>query len=141
MDYMIFPKLIGLAERAWAKDPSWTTERDTAKARVLYNEDWSKFLNILGKRELPRLAYYNGGYSFRIPKPGVVLEDGKYLSNIQYPGLTIRYTTDGTEPTASSKVYTGPVNAKGVVKFRAFDEKGRGGNIAEGPANNPKPTI
>jgi hexosaminidase len=141
MDYMIFPKLIGLAERAWAKDPSWTTERDTAKARVLYNEDWSKFLNILGKRELPRLAYYNGGYSFRIPKPGVVLEDGKYLSNIQYPGLTIRYTTDGTEPTASSRVYTAPVNAKGVVKFRAFDEKGRGGNIAEGPANNPKPTI
>ncbi|MBD1364968.1 carbohydate-binding domain-containing protein [Mucilaginibacter sp. ZT4R22] len=141
MDYMIFPKLIGLAERAWAKDPSWTTERDTAKARVLYNEDWSKFLNILGKRELPRLAYYNGGYSFRIPKPGVVLEDGKYLSNIQYPGLTIRYTTDGTEPTANSKVYTAPVNAKGVVKFRAFDEKGRGGNIAEGPASNPKPTI
>jgi hexosaminidase len=141
MDYMIFPKLIGLAERAWAKDPSWTTEKDTAKARVLYNEDWSKFLNILGKRELPRLAYYNGGYSFRIPKPGVVLEDGKYLSNIQYPGLTIRYTTDGTEPTANSKVYTAPVNAKGVVKFRAFDEKGRGGNIAEGPANNPKPTI
>jgi hexosaminidase len=141
MDYMIFPKLIGLAERAWAKDPSWTTERDTAKARALYNEDWSKFLNILGKRELPRLAYYNGGYSFRIPKPGVVLEDGKYVSNIQYPGLTIRYTTDGTEPTANSKVYTTPVNAKGVVKFRAFDDKGRGGNIADGPANNPKPTI
>ncbi|RWY55615.1 family 20 glycosylhydrolase [Mucilaginibacter gilvus] len=141
MDYMIFPKLIGLAERAWAKDPSWTTERDTAKSRILYNEDWSKFLNILGKRELPRLAYYNGGYSFRIPKPGVVLEDGKYLSNIQYPGLVIRYTTDGTEPTAKSKLYNSPVDAKGLVKFRAFDSKGRGGNMAEGPATNPKPAI
>lgn len=141
MDYMIFPKLIGLAERAWAKDPAWTTEKDPNKAAELYNQDWSKFLNILGKRELPRLAYYNGGYSFRIPKPGVLLQDGKYSSNIQYPGLTIRYTTDGTEPTATSKIYEGPVDAaNGVVKFRAFDAKGRGGNIAEGTAT-PKPVI
>jgi hexosaminidase len=139
MDYMIFPKLIGLAERAWSKDPEWATERDTAKARTLYNQDWSKFLNILGKRELPRLAYYNGGYSFRIPKPGVIYQDGKYISNIQYPGMTVRYTTDGTEPTANSKVYTGPVSSTGVVKFRAFDAKGRGGNIAEG--TNPSPAI
>ena len=141
MDYMIFPKLIGLAERAWAKDPSWATEPDTAKARVLYNEDWSKFLNILGKRELPRLAYFNGGYYFRIPKPGVVVQDGKYNSNIQYPGLTIRYTTDGSEPTAGSKVYNKPVEAKGIVKFRAFDAKGRGGNVADGTVENIKPAI
>jgi hexosaminidase len=140
MEYMMFPKLIGLAERAWAKDPSWTTERDTAKARELYNQDWSKFLNILGKRELPRLAYYNSGYSFRIPKPGVILQDGKYISNIQFPGMIIRYTTDGTEPNANSKIYQGPVNATGVVKFRAFDAKGRGGNVAEADAND-KPVI
>jgi len=140
MDYMIFPKLIGLAERAWAKDPSWATERDTAKTHALYNEDWSKFMNILGKRELTRLAYYNGGYSFRIPKPGVILQDGKYASNIQYPGLTIRYTTDGTEPDASSKIYEKPVNATGVVKFRAFDAKGRGSNVAEG-TGKPEPTL
>jgi hexosaminidase len=140
MDYMMFPKLIGLAERAWAKDPSWTTERDTAKARELYNQDWSKFLNILGKRELPRLAYYNSGYSFRIPKPGVILQDGKYVSNIQFPGMTIRYTIDGTEPSADSKIYQGPVNATGVVKFRAFDVKGRGGNVAEGESSD-KPAI
>lgn len=140
MDYMIFPKLIGLAERAWAKDPAWAMEKDTAKARALYNQDWSKFMNVLGKSELPRLAYYNGGYSFRIPKPGVILQDGKYLSNIQYPGLTIRYTTDGSEPTANSKIYEGPVNATGTVKFRAFDVKGRGGHVAEGTREN-KPAI
>jgi hexosaminidase len=131
MDYMIFPKLIGLAERAWAKDPAWATERDTTKARELYNADWSKFLNILGKRELPRLAYYNGGYNFRIPKPGVILEDGKYKSNIQFPGMTIRYTTNGKEPDANSPVYEKPIPANGIIKFRAFDAKGRGGNVAE----------
>jgi hexosaminidase len=140
MDYMIFPKLIGLAERAWAKDPAWATERDTTKARELYNQDWSKFLNILGKRELPRLAYYNGGYNFRIPKPGVVLQDGKYYSNIQFPGMTIRYTTNGKEPDANSPVYSGPVNASGIIKFRAFDAKGRGGNIAE-VQNKQEPAL
>ncbi|MCQ6960163.1 family 20 glycosylhydrolase [Mucilaginibacter aquariorum] len=131
MDYMIFPKLIGLAERAWAKDPAWATERDTLKARELYNADWSKFLNILGKRELPRLAYYNGGYNFRIPKPGVILEDGKYKSNIQFPGMTIRYTTNGKEPNENSPIYENPIPANGIIKFRAFDVKGRGGNVAE----------
>ncbi len=131
MDYMIFPKLIGLAERAWAKDPAWATERDTTKAREMYNADWSKFLNILGKRELPRLAYYNGGYNFRIPKPGVILEDGKYKSNIQFQGMTIRYTTNGKEPDANSPVYEKPIPANGIIKFRAFDAKGHGGNVAE----------
>jgi hexosaminidase len=134
MEYMIFPKLLALAERAWAKDPDWTTEKDPAKSQALYNQDWSKFLNILGKRELPRLAYYNTGYSYRIPKPGVVLQDGKYVSNIQFPGMAIRYTTNGKEPDAKSKLYTGPVSATGIVKFRAFDAKGRGGNIAEAGA-------
>ena len=140
MDYMIFPKLIGLAERAWAKDPAWATERDTTKARELYNADWSKFLNILGKRELPRLAYYNGGYNFRIPKPGVILEDGKYKSNIQFPGMTIRYTTNGKEPDANSPVYEHPIPANGIIKFRAFDAKGRGGNVAE-VQNKQEPTL
>jgi hexosaminidase len=140
MDYMIFPKLIGLAERAWAKDPTWATERDTTKARELYNADWSKFLNILGKRELPRLAYYNGGYNFRIPKPGVILEDGKYKSNIQFPGMTIRYTTNGKEPNENSPVYENPIPANGIIKFRAFDAKGRGGNVAE-VQNKQEPAL
>jgi hexosaminidase len=140
MDYMIFPKLIGLAERAWAKDPAWATERDTTKARELYNADWSKFLNILGKRELPRLAFYNNGYNFRIPKPGVILEDGKYKSNIQFPGMTIRYTTNGKEPNENSPVYETPIPANGIIKFRAFDVKGRGGNVAE-VQNKQEPTM
>ncbi|TWR26567.1 family 20 glycosylhydrolase [Mucilaginibacter pallidiroseus] len=137
MDYMIFPKLIALGERAWAQDPAWTTEKDPAKAAAMYNEEWSKFLNVLGKRELPRIAYYNNGYNFRIPKPGVILQDGKYAANVQFPGMVIRYTTDGTEPTASSPVYSSPVSATGAVKFRAFDVKGRGGNVADGVNNAP----
>jgi hexosaminidase len=140
MDYMIFPRLLGLAERAWAQDPAWATEKDPVKSKEEYQAAWSNFLNVLGKRELPRLAYYNGGYNYRVPKPGISLQDGKYLSNVEFPGLTIRYTTNGKDPDASSKVYTGPVNYNGgVIKFRAFDPKGRGGNVAEGGNNNLNP--
>jgi hexosaminidase len=133
MDYMIFPRLFGLAERAWAQDPAWATEKDPIKAQQEYQQSWSVFLNVLGKREMPRLSYYNGGYNYRVPKPGISLQDGKYSSNIEFPGLTIRYTTNGKDPDAGSKIYTGPVDYKsGVIKFRAFDPKGRGGNVATG---------
>jgi hexosaminidase len=134
-EYMIFPNLLGLAERAWAADPQWATETDTAKSNAGYQQAWVNFLNILGKRELPRLTYYGGGYNYRIPKPGVVLQNGRYLVNMQYPGFTIRYTINGKDPDAKSKVYNNNVTITGDnVKFRAFDNKGNGSNVSV-PAN------
>jgi hexosaminidase len=140
MDYMIFPKLLALAERAWAPDPKWATETDPVKAKQEYQQAWSGFLNVLGKRELPRLNYYDGGFDFRIPKPGISLQDGKYQSNVEYPGLSIRYTTNGKDPDDKSKLYTAPVSyTGGVIKFRTFDTKGRGSNVAEGGSNGLNP--
>ncbi|HEY4198827.1 MAG TPA: chitobiase/beta-hexosaminidase C-terminal domain-containing protein [Mucilaginibacter sp.] len=132
MEYMLLPRLLGFAERAWSKDPDWATTPDTAKATQLYQQAWVNFLNIVGKREMPRLDYINGGYGYRIPKPGAVLQDDKYLANELYPGLTIRYTTNGKDPDAKSSVYKEAVtNGKSAIKFRAFDNKGRGGNVTE----------
>ena len=132
LEYMMLPRLLGFAERAWAKDPEWATEKNPAKSDSLYNIAWVNFLNVMGKRELPRLSYINGGYNYRVPKPGVLLQDGRYAANIQFPGLIIRYTTNGKEPDAKSKLYTGAVTNDGTtIKFRAFDVSGRGGNVAE----------
>ncbi|WP_295800688.1 family 20 glycosylhydrolase [Mucilaginibacter sp.] len=132
LEYMLLPRLLGFAERAWAKDPDWATEKNTAKSDSLYNIAWSSFLNVLGKRELPRLSYFNGGYNYRVPKPGVVLQDGKDAANVQFPGLIIRYTTNGKDPDEKSKPYNDAVTNDGnVIKFRAFDTKGRGGNVSE----------
>ena len=127
MEYLLLPKLMGLAERAWSKDPSWATEKDSAKAKTLYDQAWSQFVNVLGKRELPRLDYYNGGYQYRIPTPGIQVEQGMVKMNTQLPGLSIYYTTDGSEPTLKSKRYTQPIPAKGVIKARLFTPSGRGG--------------
>lgn len=45
LDHMLVPKLLGLAERAWAPDPAWATETDAVRAVSLHHEDWSRFLN------------------------------------------------------------------------------------------------
>ena len=125
-EYKMLPKLLGVAERSWSKDPTWATEKDAAKSQGLYNQAWSEFINIVGKRELPRLDVYAGGFNYRIPPPGAVIQDGKVLANVQFPGLTIRYTTDGSEPTATSPEYSQAISASGTVKIRAFNASGRG---------------
>jgi hexosaminidase len=136
-EYMMYPNLLGLAERAWAADPQWATEPDTAKSNAMYVQAWNNFVNILGKRELPRLDNLNGGYGYRIPKPGVIFQDGKYLANMQFPGFVIHYTTNDSDPEASSPVYNDSVTiTSDKVKFRAFDTKGRGSNVSVPATHN-----
>jgi hexosaminidase len=130
MEYMILPKFLGLAERAWAKDPAWATEKDSVQSDTLYQQAWSEFIATAGWRELPRLDYYAGGFQYRIPSPGAVVQDGKVQVNMQYPGFTIRYTTDGKEPSLKSPVYTSPITAKGTIKLRAFNQRGRAGKTS-----------
>lgn len=126
LEYMILPKLLGLAERAWAADPEWAGTQDAAKAAASYSADWNRFANRLGQQELPKLDYYGGGYAYRVPPPGIKKENGKLLMNVQFPGLTIRYTTDGSEPSLQSAVYKEPIEATGVIKAKTFTTSGRG---------------
>jgi hexosaminidase len=128
-EYMLLPKLLGLAERAWASDPTWATEPSTVKSEAFYTTAWSQFANTLGKRELPRLNHYAGGFQYRIPTAGAFVENGKVLANVQLPGMVIRYTSDGSEPTAQSKMYSGPITEKGTVKLKVFDVTGRGSRV------------
>ncbi len=131
-EYMLLPRLLGFAERAWSSDPAWATTPDSAKSSLLYAEAWSAFLNGIGKRQLPLLDYYQGGYGYRIPKPGLEQVNGLWSANIQFPGLTIRYTSDGREPDAQSSVYGSPLPGNGKeLKFRAFNSRGRGGPVAD----------
>lgn len=131
-EYMAFPKLLGLAERAWAEAPEWG-EHDGAPGR---EADWNIFANMLGQRELPRLDRMLGGVAYRLPPPGAVVEDGVLRANVAFPGLDIRYTTDGSEPSASSPRYDGPLNidtATASLKLRTFDTRGRGSCVSEPP--------
>lgn len=126
LEYLLLPKLLGIAERAWAKNPEWAVTKDKVKFRDLYNDAWSEFVNVVGKKELPRLDYLSGGFNYRIPTAGAVVENGAVHANLQLPGLTIRYTTDGAEPTVNSQPYQSAITEKGVIKLKVFDGRGRG---------------
>ena len=127
MEYMILPRMITLAEKCWAKEPGWEAEQDTAASAKLYDQYWNVFANQLGKRELPRLTYYRGGYNYWMPSAGIAQVNGMLQVNQQFPGMTIRYTTNGDEPNSKSTIYTQPLNIKGTVKAKIFNSKGRSG--------------
>ena len=130
LEYMLLPKLFGLAERAWAPDPDWATERDPARAESLYHAAWSRFVNVIGQRELPRLDREVPGINYRIPTPGLRPEAGVVYCSVELPGFTLRYTTDGSEPTVKSPIVRGPIPFRGTVRVAAFNTTGRKGHTA-----------
>jgi hexosaminidase len=130
MEYLAFPKLLALSERAWAAQPAWAEIDAAARRRAGIDTAWNAFANALGRRELQRLDHLQGGVNYRLPPPGAVIEDGMLKANTAFPGLMIRYTTDGSDPSASSPEYTGPVQASGTIKLRTFDTRGRGSRTA-----------
>src|SRR2546427_11802285 len=130
LEYMMVPKLFGLAERAWAPDPDWARERDPAKSESLYREAWSRFVNVIGQRELPRLDREVPGINYRIPTPGLKADGGVVRCSVELPGFTLRYTTDGSEPSVRSAVVRGPIPFRGTVRVAAFSTTGRKGHTA-----------
>ena len=103
MEWYLFPKMLGMVERAWNSDTTYTH---------------SQFNSALGKHELPFLA--QRGVNFHLRQPGVKIENGKILMNSPYEGAEIRYTVDGTDPDINSTLYTGAVDVpQGAGQIRA----------------------
>lgn len=123
LEYLTSPRIMGLAERAWTQAPVWATTEDRQERISQIQISWNTFANALGQRELPRLDGMNGGYGYRLPTPGASIVDGKLAVNATFPGLIIRYTLDGSEPTAESPVFDAS-NAvevsSGEVKLATF---------------------
>ena len=130
-EYLIYPKIISLSQRAWAKKPYWANIEDSQKRKLELNKSWNLFVNKIGKTELNRL--YEKKINFRIPPPGVIVENGLVKANSQYPNLNIRYTEDGKSPNLNSKVYNSPIkyDKSKKYKFSLFlkDKKSRVSSI------------
>lgn len=56
-----------------------------------------------------------------------MIEDGVLKANVALPGLTIRYTTDGSEPDATSQLYMEPVSVGTKASVSVFSSNGRAG--------------
>lgn len=103
----IFPKILGMAERAWNSSPDLTNYRQALNA---YNQQLYRY-------ELPRLKSW--GTRFHLSQPGIHIEGDKILMNTAVEGALIHYTTDGTIPTIDSPLYTEPINTIGSGYIRA----------------------
>jgi hexosaminidase len=125
LEYYMLPKLIGFSESAWTSEREWETLENKAQREKSIQQEWNIYANTLARKELPRLSYFNGGYNHRVPPPGAVIEAGKLKTNVEYPGLTVRYTTDGTEPTVNAPRYEIPVSVTDTILLKSFDSSGK----------------
>jgi hexosaminidase len=131
LEYYMFPKMLGYIERAWVGDPSWSEAMTVAEMKAKRTHEFNVFANTVGQREIPRLESIFGGFSQHVPKPGAVEKNGMIYVNVQTPGLIIRYTQDGSEPTVDSPIYTKAIPKKGGEKFRVFTQSGAYGQVLE----------
>lgn len=85
LENLIFPKILGLAERGWNADSTYT-EQD---------------FHAVVLKEMPK--WDAGGVTYHVRQPGLImLDDNTFMVNTAYPDAVIRYTTDGSIPTENS---------------------------------------
>lgn len=100
-EYQVFPRLCALAEIGWS-----------AKENKNYDDFYARMVD----KHYDRL--YAMGIAFRVEPPKVVYEDSELKVTLPYPSAVVRYTMDGTEPTATSNIYRGNIVTDAPEKFR-----------------------
>ncbi len=126
LEHYYLPKMLALAERAWYGQAGWGEISDRTKRTAATDKAWNRFANTLGKYEFQRLDKLYGGYNYRLAPPGAKVENGKLVINTSYPGMTVRYTTDGSTPTKKSPIYDGPLEVGlETISLSTFDSRGR----------------
>ena len=129
-DALFMPNLAVFSERAWAKKESYTYIKDPEKQSKEIDKNWNLFSNTLAQRHFKSMNSLYGGLSFDLGKPGAIISNDSLYIRTKFPGLIIRYTTDGSIPNKTSKKYKFPikVNPNDQILLRVFDGFGRGGN-------------
>ncbi len=97
----LLPRLLGLAERG-----------HNTSATI---SDEEYFGALTG--EMARWAAE--GREFYLRQPGIRLSNGKIEMNEPYGAGEIRYTLDGSQPTAQSTLYTGPFDPGTATQVKA----------------------
>jgi hexosaminidase len=125
-NYMLFPRSLALAERAWHKgdwEPDYLAGKTYAYADGSVDmkallADWNSFQ----ARLIPRLAELDrANISYRLPVPGGRIASGKLEANAPVAGLKIQYRSGA----APWRIYSGPVAVKGPVSLRTVSPDGR----------------
>ena len=130
-EYMIFPRLLALAERAW-HSASWSVaynyqgakyDQSTAvfsnELRTQRDAQWQKFNSALSLKELVKLE--RAGVFYRLPTVGALVENNTLKANTSLFGLPIEYRhADGPW-----QRYQGPVAVTKPIEIRATTHNGK----------------
>lgn len=131
MEYMIYPRLIVVAERAWHR-AAW--EQDYQAGREYKGQetqwvdkkalasDWARFASLIGHRELAKLD--KAGIQYRLPVPGARVEKGILEINTSLPGLGAEYSTDNGKSWLRYDNNARP-QVEGEVRIRAVSPDGQ----------------
>ena len=91
----------------------------TCALPISFNQALALYYEKISKSEMPYWAKH--GINFRLPQPGLWIEEGNLFANVAIDGAEIRYTTDGSEPTAQSALWQEPVKCDAsVLKVKTF---------------------
>ena len=119
VEYMAWPRMCAIAEAGWTRA----------------DKDWNRFTRSL-ELHLGRLDRLGVAYCKAFYNPFIELhKDTEYSKvatiSVDAPGAEIRYTLDGSTPTAESRLYEGPfvINRQQRVTAAAFREGKRIGDI------------
>lgn len=109
LEYMMFPRALALAEIAWTPQEkrSWESFKPRLNAQI-------PVLQKMGLRPFTLSDELEVTMLVDTVKKQISVQ----LDAEKYPA-EIRYTTDGTVPTASSQVYTGPILVKDSAYIKA----------------------
>ncbi|MBN2375392.1 MAG: family 20 glycosylhydrolase [Sedimentisphaerales bacterium] len=122
VEYMAAPRMSALAEVVWSPKEL---------------RDWDDFQQRLG-HHLLRLDGMEVNY--RLPNPSGLQSNNVFLDTMtvemasSIPDSEVRYTTDGSEPTAESKLYTGAITVTedGEIKAVTVLSSGRVSAVSRG---------
>ncbi|MGS0673548.1 family 20 glycosylhydrolase [Shewanella sp. 125m-1] len=130
-EYMMFPRVMMLAERAWHK-PQWEVPYQyqgavynqqsgffTKEMRQAQADDWHRVANTLGAKELLKLD--KADIAYRVPTAGAVIKDGKLFANVIFPGLSIEYR----DATGQWQAYSDGVAVTAPVEVRVIAADGK----------------
>ena len=125
-DYMLYPRVEALAERAWHRaswEPAYIpgkgyTYGDGSVDVAALDADWQDFNARLAAR-LPMLD--QAGVAYRLPPPGARITGGKLQANVAYGGLDIDYQTGDK----TWQRYQGEVTVQGPVRLRTVSPDGK----------------
>lgn len=126
VDYMLFPRLLALAERAWSPAP-WTPAyqagasyewNDARVDRAKLKAGWQDFAGRVAA-QFPMLERM--GIAYRVAPPGARIVGGKLEANSMFPGTAIEYRIGDGAWTR----YAGPVAVSGAVELRSRSADGK----------------